>query len=216
MKTKNLELELMLHSQQNKEVFFNEAIGIIDSFVVQSVAAFIPSIPTDADKKLKFIITEGELINYIGFCSFENKPWKYIEPKFGMIIYCTEIGEFIHYDGSTWKKVNTTTKEVVTSSSHFIEAIGEVYLSGANYHFLYMQGDIILRIDPLTINTTNIIIKQNTHGVFNVVFTSNILWQCSKPYITTQIPNSIDYIRLTKIPETEHYLGEIVFNGYIY
>ncbi len=106
MKTQNFDLELMVHNQQNKEVFFNETIGVIDSFILQSVVGFVSSPPTESPKNLKFIINEGEYENHICFCNFENKPWKYMEPKLGMVLYCIEMRSFIYFDGTSWSHAN--------------------------------------------------------------------------------------------------------------
>ena len=109
MKTKNLELELMKQSQQNKEIFFNETIGILDSFIGNSITDFTTLEPSYQYKEQKFIITEGEHKNHICFCSFPTKKWSYLPPKIGMVFFCIALRKFTFFDGTSWVMQDLTS-----------------------------------------------------------------------------------------------------------
>ena len=60
MKTTNFSMDLMIPSQLNKDITFNEALLKIDSFMSLSVINFIDQKPEHLKNGEKFIISNGE------------------------------------------------------------------------------------------------------------------------------------------------------------
>ena len=61
-----------------------------------------------------------------------------------------------------------------------------------------------------------VIIKQNYQKPFNLEIGGNVLWKDKKPFQVTQKINAMDIIRFHKISETDHWIPEIVGQGYEY
>lgn len=82
-------------------------------------------------------------------------------------------------------------------------------------NWLYLNGASKLQLKHCKSPKIDIIIKQNAESIFNVSFDSPILWK-AESYVSSTAANSMDYIKLIKLPETEHYLGEVVKVGLSY
>lgn len=216
MQTRNLKLDLIEPSQLNKEVFFNEHLCILDSMISNNIRALVSEVPRDEYKNEKFIITDGENKNKICYAPHIGKNWRFLDPIAGMAFFCLDIRNFIYFDGESWVPM--------ASSAAFIEAREDISFKGAIGDFLvtnsvtyvYLSGHakIILRNNKNAI--LHLIVKQNYSSVFNIQFDAPILWKEKVAYVSSRVANKMDYIRLIKLPETEHYLGEIVYSGYTY
>ncbi len=225
MHTNNFHLQLMKPSQQNKEVFFNETIGVIDSFVVNSITDFVNKEPSDEFKNQKFIMLEGIYKNHICFSPFPSRKWSYMPPAFGMIYFVLALKNFVFFDGENWQTCNQAIESYAAGGSYearredrherFAGVVGEITLK-TQYNFLYLQENTKLMLDPMTVSIFDIVIKQNFEKLYEVSFDVPILWGSNLPYRASAESNNMDYIRLIKLPETEHYLGEIVQYGYKY
>lgn len=228
MKTNNFQLELMKPSQQNKEVFFNETIGIIDSFIMNSVMDFVDKEPDGEFKNLKFIITEGEYKNHICFSPFSSRGWSYMPPSIGMVYFCIALRSFVFFDGEAWQiyrpdtsaasgsiSIDTGTSISKISERRFVSAAGAISIR-TKCNFLYIQDNIILNIDASSEDVFDIVIKQNHEKIYELNFDIPILWAANIPYRVSQGHNLMDHIRLVKLPETDHYLGAVIQCGYKY
>ena len=215
MKTKNLELDLILPDQENKEVFLNENISTIDSFTNISVKAFIDGAPLDAYKNYKFIMTSGEHRNKICYANFEDKPWSYMQPKQGMVIFCQDLEQFFFFNGDIWKKIGNSEAEATVVGPRFEGAMGEFVIK-KKFGYYYLSGDVNFVISRFQGNEIELVIKQNWERVHEINFDVRVLWSETTEYKGSRTPNLMDHIRLIKIPETEHFLGQIIHKGYRY
>jgi hypothetical protein len=211
MKTKNLNLDFILPEQLNKEVFFNENLLKIDNFICSAIRGFVENIPDAIESGVKFIIDRGENRNKICFLPANGRIWKLIEPQDGMIFFCIDIRAFIYFNGADWIRINMGQE---TIPERFLPCEGRVAINN-KINWLYLNGNTELSLRGSSHPIIEIIIKQNFEEIYNIHFDSRILWK-NEEYISSRIPNNIDFIRLVKIPETEHYLGEIVNIGYRY
>ncbi len=228
MKTNNLHLELMKPSQQNKEVFFNETIGVIDSFLKNSVMDFVSKEPEDEFKNQKFIITEGEYKDHICFSPFSSRGWSYMPPSVGMLYFCIRIRSFVFFDGMSWQIHRLYESVSAAGHSDYIEAstgakVVRKFVSAAGNisirtkcNFLYLQDNTILNIDHSYEDVFDVVVKQNAEKLYELNFDVPILWASKIPYMPSRECNLIDHICLIKLPETDHFLGSIVYSGYKY
>jgi hypothetical protein len=237
MKTKNLKLDLVLPGQLNKEVFFNENLSKIDSFICSSIRAFVPDFPEDSYKAFKFIISEGKNKNKICYAPTGGRVWKLIEPEIGMIFFCADLRSFFYFNGDVWDEIRVSSSIDAHSSEGASLALGtssaaaseigsrceiERFMPSSGDHtvinpisWIYLNGHTNLIMRDCRSHTVELVIKQNVAVVYNVTFDCHILWK-DGAYESSRTPNSMDYIRLVKIPETEHYLGQVVNTGYSY
>lgn len=212
MKTKTYNLELILPDQLNKEVFFNENLGVIDSFCNNSIEAFVPSAPASTHKDKKFIITQGEHRNKICYATFPNKDWRYLTPTIGMTFFCYEQKNFTYFNGSEW------IMQVVKSDMlprNFESASGDAIIKDS-FSYFYLNGQTKFIIENSGTSSITLIIKQNYSNIYDVSFDAPILWKNGRAYQSSRTPNKIDYVKLIKLPETSHYLCEVSSTGYSY
>ncbi len=218
MKTQHLKMDLIMPEQINKEVFFNENLCILDSFSNISVHSFVPAINEDCKKNTKYIIAEGVSKNKIAFCPSQNKNWKFIDPAEGMILFCYELKQLVYFDGDEWVFVDESrnfTREVGDAQCHFESARGVLLVTKA-LSYIYLDDDCELVIESPNDAVVEIIIKQNHQNIFNIKFSSNILWASSTQYQPPTSPNAINYLRFIRLPETCHYLCSHYSNEYVY
>ena len=87
MKTTNFSMDLMVPSQSNKDIVFNEALLKIDSFMNFSVVDFIDHKPEQLQNGEKFIISSGEYKNKICYQPLNSKIVLLQEPTVGMVVF---------------------------------------------------------------------------------------------------------------------------------
>ena len=105
MLTNNYGLDLMIPSQANKDVVFNEAITKLDSFCNFSLNSFESKAPHELKPGAMHIITEGDYAMCIYYCPSEASGWKIQKPKKGMVFFVHSENKFFYFDGSKWESV---------------------------------------------------------------------------------------------------------------
>ena len=98
MQTNNYGVELMVPLQEDKEIIFNEALIVLDSFCNYMITDFIEVIPSSLGLNEKYIITSGIHKNYICFRPHDNKLIKILKPKDGMIIFIRKRKDFLKHE----------------------------------------------------------------------------------------------------------------------
>jgi Protein of unknown function (DUF2793) len=105
MQTNNYAITLMIPSQINKDVLFNEAICKIDSFCNIAILSFVPNIPEDLAIGTMHIISEGLNRNSICYNPSSAAGWKILNPIKNMIFFIISERRFFLFNGETWEGV---------------------------------------------------------------------------------------------------------------
>lgn len=226
MKTTNFHMDLMIPNQSNKDVVFNESLLTIDNFMKLSINGFITTPPTSLAVGEKYIITTGEHKDRICYRVHASKAIQYCVPSKGMMFYLDEAHNFILYNGDEWLEINAnhnsndgaaSASESRDSSSNFPVAknftgINELFEADSTtpYYYLYLNGETSLSFNQAELAEITIIIKQCSNASFPLIWPDNILWEHKTPHTMTHTANSIDIIKLYRLPETTHFLGKII------
>jgi hypothetical protein len=214
----------MVSNQANKDIVYNESIFKIDAFLNLSVTGFIEQKPNKLEPREKYVITAGTDKNKICYSKGSNEIIELFNPYDGMILYFLKENSFFIFNKNQWHPILQSAG--IPQQQTQPSALKQISFTGINKKFtppdnedlcyLYMNGES--EIDML--NSKNIsltiIIKQNYQNAFNLKWSSNILWPQKTPHVMTQIPNSMDIIRLYKLPETNNFLAEIITQNYQY
>ena len=228
MLTNNYGFDLMIPSQANKDVVFNEAITKLDSFCNFSIDSFENNVPHMLNPGSMHIICDGTYAMSICYCPSEAAGWKIQKPKKGMVFFVRSENKLFYFDGRKWDAVATSsavalsTPGSVSSGDEFVAPkttglAGHVNVpAGQSKMWLYMSGDGKLDLGSATTNMLTIIIKQNYQKPCNIEFIGNILWKDKKHFQLSQKPNVFDIIRFHKISETDHWIPEVVGQGFEY
>lgn len=233
MKTNNLELELISPDQLNKEVFFNENLLKIDSFINHTVQDFVEAEPSEEFKDRLFIISSDEHKDKIIFATSKDSEWEYLTPKTGMIFFICAKNSFYIYSGKEWIEHSSSVAhpipaagsasfpsvEEVPSVNNFIPdsfdgTVKEQYIN-KEVNYFYLNEDTKFMLKGLKFSKIDIILKQNYSNVFNVEFDVPVIW-LNGEYVPSRTSNNFDYIRLINLPETDHFICEIVKSNFSY
>lgn len=210
MKTANLEIELMTPSQLNKDIIFNEALLKIDNFIPLWIEGFIETLNDDLNVNKKYIITKGTHRNKICYRSMAARPVEFHTPKIGMLVFHPDCG-FLYYNGENWVSYTSTAKLPVSFSG----IRGEITLRDKN-NYLHLNSDVNFRINNLPHAELNIFLKQAHDNIYSVNWPANIMWENRITHVMSDATNSIDFIKLYYLPETNHYLGKIIGQNFNY
>lgn len=107
MLTNNYDLDLMLPSQPNKDVVFNEAVIKIDSFCNMAIESFQSEVPGPLNLGAMHIIAEGQYAMSICYCASMAAGWRIQAPKKGMVFLVRSENKFFHFDGTRWEVVGS-------------------------------------------------------------------------------------------------------------
>ena len=105
MITNNYGIELMIPSQVNKDVIFNEAISKLDGFCNMVIVSFIDSLPLELTIRSLHIISNGIDKNSICYCPSNASGWKLLKPTPNMIFYVKSERNFFCFNGDNWVAV---------------------------------------------------------------------------------------------------------------
>ena len=233
MKTHNYQLDLMVPMQENKEVIFNESLSTLDDFCNASVAAFIGEPPAKPIAGLKYIIDAESNKNNVCFCVDESKGWQFLKAFQGMVIFVQKNNDFFIFEQNTWRALNLSAGAIsgsstggasstqangptlVEDSEHF-KGINKKFepTNDSEHLYLYLDGECHVNLENVKLRQLTLIIKQNYKASFKMTWSGNILWPNKAPHIMTPTPNSIDVIRLYRLIETTHFIGEIIGQNY--
>ncbi|MCP5369221.1 MAG: hypothetical protein H6909_00805 [Rickettsiaceae bacterium] len=218
MKTNNLSLELMVPSQINKDIIYNEAILKLDDFSNLSICDFIETTPLELDAGVKYIIRSGENKNKICYRPHESKPIMIHEPRDGMVIYMLSMAKFLFYAKDVWQDCINMPTQTLTKQPNSFSGIYGQHLLPANVknHYLYLSEDTEIIAQNLNFESVNLIIKQSNSTTNNLTWSSNILWNNENPPSVTPAKNSLCFFKLYALPETDHYFGIILGQNFNY
>lgn len=238
MKTVNFNMDLMVPSQVNKDVIFNESLLMIDCFMQMSVVNFTDSTPENIEVGQKYIITDGDYVNHICYLSYSSKEVEYLKPQNGMIIFIVENNHFVIYNGQQWEPVilnessssyssNSSSSSSYSSSSNSsssfpkivdnkftaIDGITRIRENKSNF-YLYLSNDAELNLDEIQTAEITFVIKQSANATHSLQWPNNILWENKEPHEMTRTINSTDLIKLYRLPESNHFLGKIIAQNF--
>ena len=219
MKTTNFSMDLMIPSQLNKDITFNEALLKIDSFMGLGVINFIDQKPEQLKEGEKFIISNGEHKNKICYQPIESKTILLHEPKAGMIVFVIESSFFLIFANDEWKKIalSGTKLDELVGQDKFISISQKFLLSAKqSLHCLYLDSDTEITVERKMLPEISVIIKQSFNNSFNITWPPNILWENKQPHIMSKSQNSMDLIKLYQLPESQHMLGKIIAQNFNY
>lgn len=105
MKTQNFNIDLMVPSQPNKDIVFNESLLTIDAFLNISIKGFSKEIPDKMSVGDKYIILSGDHANEICYLPHESQECKYLKPQNGMMVFAIKNSKFFIYEDQKWREV---------------------------------------------------------------------------------------------------------------
>lgn len=236
MKTINYDINLMVPGQSgNNEIAFNEAIAKIDNFLNIVIKGFVQAPPDNLSINEKYIITDGQYVNNICYIADAAKNIEYMKVQNSMIFFVLEENSFFMYESGAWKKLSSASENSSsenTAPSLAPSAISESVklLSGdekfhgmseyyeapkdPDYLYLYINSDVEMNFDQLKTHQVTILIKQHYQASFNLTWPGNILWKNKEAHQMTKTPNAMDIVRLYRLIESNHFIGEIIGQGY--
>lgn len=207
MKTNSLALNLMIPGQDHKDIVFNESILVLDQFINNTVNNFAEETPEEIEVGQKFIITGEEHTNQICFLPHESRDIQFITPKEGMVVFLISQLCFFLFNNEGWVKV----KKHSQIPGNFSGINGEHAIQNdIATHYLFLSANSTIALPAITTSELTIIIKQNNAAIFTLAWPNNILWENNAAHVMTAINNSMDVIKLFRIPETNHFLGKII------
>ncbi len=243
MKTQNLNINLMVPGQINKDIVFNEAILTIDAIASNAINNFIKRPLKSIKTGQKYIITAGKYKNQLYFKKSDASAPQFCMASPGCIIYNKNDGLLYYYANNEWQLLITNIKVPGEEQTHQIAAAGNpaqpattsasktqnqknmptkfkgikgsCYLSPQDsHHYLYIENNVELIIDKLQHDEITIIFKQCHNNSFKLKWPHNVLWSFGSKHILTEISNSMDLVKLYKMPESDHYIGHVIIQNF--
>lgn len=208
MKTNSFAFNLMVPGQDHKDIVYNESILTIDQFLNNSITNFISAVPEVLEVGKKFILTEGDNLNQICFRSHESKEVQYLLPIQGMIIFVTNRLCFFLFNDGEWIKTNMGVNKIPENFSG-INGEYTIPIDVAN-HYLCLSVNSSIIVEETLLPELTITIKQNHENSFLLAWPDTILWENNEAHVMTEANNSMDVVKLFRIPETHHFLGKII------
>ncbi|MGC0372019.1 MAG: hypothetical protein DGJ47_000723 [Rickettsiaceae bacterium] len=213
MKTSNLNLNLMIPSQVNKDITYNESMLKLDCFANNSINGFITEKPSNLEVGEKYILLSGEDKNIIYYRSHESKNILEHKPSKGMTMFLINKNKFIFFNGNEWLDCieNTARQE-----GSFI-SIQKLFKLPAHkaVHYLYLAEDVNLSVSKMNFSEITILLKQSVDNLFKINWPRNILWPNADCEVVIK-KNSMVIVKLYALPETDHYLGSIIAQNFSY
>ena len=235
MKTRNYQLDIIRSNLANKDTAINENFIKIDSLLSNSVKCFTDNIPQDFALGEKIILTSEDKKNSI-LCNIEKgKNLEQIIPRDGMVVFVQSEKNFFIFKNDTWdpiaiskgdnkanldaftlpKNIAVGSSTLLTGDEKFMGIEGE-YTAPENYEalHLYLNNDVQFNLDNIKTRIVTFIIKQHYNSVKKLIWPHNILWPNKTPHTMTGEANATDIVRLYRLVETNHFLGEVVGQNY--
>lgn len=217
METKNYKFELMHQGQDHKDLVYNESILKLDANVNLTVLNFVENAPGTVSYGDRFIITsEGENKNKICYFAHPDKGVQYLSPHNNMFVFMVKDNCFARFHENRWHKINFAP-DLPTPSTAFTGIRDEFVIpSNKDLHYLFLENRARLNFTEINKESFTIIIKQNHQATYQITWPENILWPGGVATQITATSNSIDLFRFYKLPETGHFIAEIVHQDYRY
>lgn len=214
MKTPFYEIDLMIPLQLNKDVVFNEPLLKLDSLINPCVKDFLPQVPESLNVGDKFIITQGDGKNKICYRPSETKQIMIYQPKDGMVTYVLNKKSFYVFSSNTWQTIHHDISAVlsdvpIVKHEAFLGIEKKHIVPKYTHHYWYLKANTEIVINE-DIQEMTIIIKQSVNNSYSIKWPNNILWSNSTPHQMNLKQNSMDLIKLYKLPESMHFIGSVI------
>lgn len=218
MKTNNYKFDLMYQGQDHKDIVYNETILKLDANLNLSVVDFVENQPEFVSYGQRFIITSGENKNKICYFAHNTKGAQYILPYDNMIVFIIKDNCFVRFSDNSWQKIVCTFDGQGALPDAKFTGIKDKFVlpKKCEYCYLYLEDNCVMDFDEIAIPSFMVLIKQNYENVFQVKWPVGVLWPNNEPKQITSITNSIDLFKFYKIPESQHFLAEVVNQNYQY
>jgi hypothetical protein len=212
MKTHNYNIDLITPMQIDKDIVFNEALLMLDNFCNSTVVSFIATLPSVPAIGKKYILSAGENIGRICYCSNLSKGWQLLAPQDDMVMFVHKENNFFIFEQNGWKSIDILQNNAASQKA-FI---------GIDTHFVvprYQKSLYLYLNNNCTINFTEsqevtLILKQNTNSIYQLSYSNNIRWKDKVPHKMTENINAIDIIKFYPLIETNDLLAEIIGQNY--
>lgn len=238
MKTSTFKLDLMQPGgAANKDLVYNENLLKIDCLMNSTVNDFIKELPNNAKAGDKYIVTTGEHKDKICYKSHQNKPLAFLPAYLGQVVFVQSVRSFFTYDGEAWGPVelmnqssssnasssssssssstNIISNTLLTGDEKFTGIEGEYYAPiDHEFLYLYISNDVQVNLNNVKTRVVTFIIKQHYQDIKQFNWPENILWQNKAPHQLTAKVNATDIVRIYRLVETNHFLGEVVGQNY--
>lgn len=216
METKNYKFELMHQGQEHKDIVYNESILKLDANLNLTILNFTAVAPEHISYGDRFIITaEGDNQNKICYFAHPDKGVEYLSPHNNMFVFMVKDNCFARFHENKWHKINFAP-EIEAQADRFSGVRDEFIVPGAkDVHYLFLENRVRFNFAQAKESFT-LIIKQNHQAIYQVTWPDNVLWPNRVVTQITATTNSIDILRFYKLPETGHFIAEIVHQDYRY
>lgn len=236
MKTQNYQLDLIRSNLANKDTLVNENFIKIDNLLNSSIKCFTDNIPQELHPGEKVILTSEDKKNPILYSKEKGKALEQVMPKNGMIVFVQSENCFFIFNDNIWNPIEIQNSNnqnydsdsfklpenvaigassLLTGDEKFTGIEGE-YKAPENHEalHLYLNDDVQFNLDKIKTRVVTFIIKQHYNSVKKLEWPHNILWPNKNTHKMTEQANATDIIRLYRLVETNHFLGEIVGQNY--
>lgn len=222
MKTKNYKFELMYQGQDHKDVIYNESVLKLDANLNMSVLNFVETTPRSISYGERFILSSGVNRNKICYYAHPDKGPEYLQPHNNMLVYLVNEDCFARFSTKEdmWQKINPGSASGAAAPSTtitFTGISGDFRLSvDREYHYLYLNNKAHIMLEDVRKPEITVVIKQNERTVYDIRWSTNVLWLEQRAGRAPTRVNTIDLFRFYKLPETEHFLAETIGKNYQY
>jgi hypothetical protein len=124
-----------------------------------------------------------------------------------MIVAVMNNYHFMFFNGISWEIFDPGSPKLdnFTTISEFYSLPPQV-----KHHYLYLNETTTLDINNIPYSEITLMIKQCHNAIYSIKWPDNILWENKNIHNMTQLENAIDFIKLYRLPETNHLLGNII------
>jgi hypothetical protein len=237
MKTTHFQMNLMVPNQLNKDLVFNESLMTIDNFLNNTVDGTFADTPLTLEVGKKYIITNGEHRNKICFRLHEARAIEFLQPQNGSLFFSLETRHFMLYHNDHWEQLRQTpavaandtapapgpaaqvgnaarpeaASRAATNNLRFTNTNGEFRATeNKPFYYLYVNDHSALLFDQLTEPEITIVLKQARNATHQIVWQYSVLWEEGVPHFLSETPNSMDIVKLFKLPESNHFIGRTI------
>lgn len=116
---------------------------------------------------------------------------------------------------SSSSSTNIISNTLLTGDEKFTGIEGEYYAPiDHEFLYLYISNDVQVNLNNVKTRVVTFIIKQHYQDIKQFNWPENILWQNKAPHQLTAKVNATDIVRIYRLVETNHFLGEVVGQNY--
>ena len=176
----NLKLPLLLSSQTQKHITYNEAVVSIDNLMMLSVVSrnigVPPSNPQEGDRYLISSGSSGEWAGKSGqIAAYNNLGWKCYPPKSGFLCYVTAENLYLVHNGTNWINLPVSEGSLQNLPSIGIDTVADTNnplsakINNGLFTAKYVSeggiGDVRLKLNKEAANkTASFIFQDNWSG----------------------------------------------------